>query len=395
MIKLILLSLVFFLVSCTSKSDENLIKEVKANDFKKVKKIATQENVSFISEKGANPDYNEYNPEVTALEVALLTYDYKMAEILLKKGASADIFTERSDGFRIYPFFAIVPEECVPPKMDKAGYDKAVKNIVPLLLKNGATLRNFIFPVSKMCRCKNQELVEFFVSMGFDPEWQFNDLTIGDYCRKQGVEITEKMIKNSSALEKTRKNEELKQKILSQIIRQQTEKDKDFYYYYYNEDDYPCTTIRAQTESFLFYETKKRSEKKKSSSFIVDTIKSKCMSVMGKEIFERFSSENRDPMLIRGAEYFSCKNTGFASDTECLEQIDGQVFYREEKCPKPLPKRPRVIFSAPYLDPITNQVFVYKYWSSGSLGANSSLLVYELKSDGTLEYKYGVGLFRS
>ena len=395
MIKLILLSLAFLLISCTSKSGENLIKEVKADDFKKVKKIATQENVSFISEKGANFDYNEYDPELTALEAAILTYDYEMAEILLKKGASANIFTERSDGFRIYPFFTIVPKECVPPKMDKTSYDNAVKNLVPLLLKNGATLRNFIFPISKMCECKNQELVEFFVSIGFDPDWQFNDSTIGDYCRKQGVEITEEMIKNSSALEKTRKNEELKQKILSQIIRQQTEKDKDFYYYYYNEDDYPCTTIRAQTESFLFYETKKRSGKKKSSSFIVDTIKSKFMSVMGKEIFERFSSENRDPMLIRGAEYFSCKNTGFASDTVCLEQIDGQVFYREEKCPKPLPKRPRVTFSAPYLDPITNQVFVYKYWSSGSLGANSSLLVYELKSDGTLEYKYGVGLFRS
>ena len=484
--------LLFLFVSCTSKSGENLIKAVKNNDFEKVKKIVTAENVSFIDENGATPimwaafngnveildflikngadatkkgkfsakrkdvvgsavfysyplnaaageghleavkyliekawvlpnenksalieaviahkkdvveyllskgadhDCNEYDPETTPLEVAFLTFDYEIAELLLKNGASADIFKKRADDFRIYPFFAMIPKECLPPKMDKAAYNQSVKEIVPLLLKNGAVLRNFIFPVSKMCECKNQELVEFMISIGFDPEWQFNNSTIGDYCRNQGIEISEEIIKNSSALEKTRKNEELKQKILLQIIRHQTEEDKDSYYYYYDEDDYPCSTIRGQTEFFLFHETKKVCGKK--SSFIADLIESKCISAVGKEMFEQFSAENREPIIIRGAEYFSCKNTGFASDTACLEQIDGQAVYREENCPQPSLKRPRVTFSAPYWDQATNQVFVYKHWYCGSLCSSSSLLVYELKSDGTLEYKYGIGLFRS
>ena len=466
-----LLSIALLSVSCTSKSGENLIKAVKANDFEKVKRITTQENVSFIDEKGAtpmmwaafngnveildfliknganarkkgvlsverkdasdkdvvfsypsplnaaageghleavkyliekagvsanektikvrdlidakgnhsffdeeendksalieavlahkkevaeyllskgaNPDYSEYDPEVTALEVAILTYDYAMAEILLKKGASANIFTERSDGFRIYPFFAIVPEECVPPNMKMATYNQNVKEIIPFLLQNGAMLRNFIFPVSKMCGCKNQELVEFMLSIGFDPEWQFNESTIGDYCRKQGIEITEEMIKNSSAIEKTRKNEELKQNLLLQIIRHQTRNNRDGY----------CTIIKISTEFFSDVAKRKRAEEKS--------------------------------MIIRGLEKFSCKNDGFTSDAECWKQVDGQMIRTREECMEPSRERPEITFSTPYLDPSNNLVFVYKHWYCGPLCARTSLLVYELKSNGKLEYKYG------
>ena len=471
--KLIFLSLLtLFLASCTAKSGDNLIKAVKANDFEKVKRITTQENVSFIDgkgatpmmwaafngnveildflikngadarkkgvlsverknaygkdviisypsplnaaagegrleavryliekagvsanektikvrdsidakgnfsffdeeendksalieavlahkkevaeyllSKGADPDYNEYDPEVTALEAAILTYDYEMAEILLKKGSSADIFTRRSDGFRIYPFFAIVPEECVPPKTETATYNQSVKEIIPLFLQNGAVLRNFIFPVSKMCGCRNQEMVEFMLSIGFDPEWQFNDTTIGEYCRKQGVEIAEEMLaKHSSAIEKTRKNEELKQNLLLQIIRNQTRKSRDGY----------CTTIKISTKFFSDVAKKKRAEEKS--------------------------------MIIRGLEKYSCKNDGFTSDAECYKQVDGQMIRTSEECMKPSRERPEITFSTPRLDPSTNQVFVYKHWYCGFLCARTSLLVYELKSDGKLEYKYG------
>lgn len=458
-----LLFLTLLLVSCTSNSGENLIKAVKNNDFGKVKRITTQENVSFIDEngatpmmwaafngnveildflikngadarkkgvlsvqrkdkygkdviisypsplnaaageghieavkyliekagvspnektikvkdsidakgnpsffdeeendksalietvlshkkdvaayllsKGADPDYTEYDPEITALEVAFLTFDYEMAELLLKNGASANIFKKRSDGFRIYPFFTIVPEECVPPKMDKSSYDKAVKNLVPLLLQNGAVLRNFIFPVSKMCECKNQELVEFMLSIGFDPEWQFNNSTIGDYCRARGIEITEEIIGNSTALEKTRKDEELKQNLLLQIIRHQTRN---------NSRDGTCTTIKISTEY-----------------------------------------ENKEPLIIRGLEKYSCEKDGFTSDAECYRQIDGQMIRASKECMKPSWERPEITFSTPYLDPATNQVFVYEHWYCGPLCARSSLLVYVLKSDGKLEYKYG------
>ena len=476
--RLIFLSLLtLFLVSCTSKSGENLIKAVKNNDFEKVKKIVTAENVSFIDgkgatpimwaafngnveildflikngadirkkgvlsvgrkdaygkdviisypaplnaaagegrleavryliekagvsanektikvrdsidakgnfsffdeeendksalieavlshkkevaeyllSKGADPDYNEYNPEVTALEVAILTYDYEMAELLLEKEASANIFTRRSDGFRIYPFFAIVPKECVPPQMDRTDYGKAVKNLIPLLLKNGATLRNFIFPVSKMCECKNQELVEFMLSIGFDPEWQFNDTTIGEYCKGHGVEISEEMIKNSSAIETIRKNEELKQNLLLQIIRHQTR----------NNRNGSCTTIKISTEFFSDMAKKKRAEEKS--------------------------------MIIRGLEKYSCGNDGFTSDAECYKQVDGQMIRSSEECMKPSWERPEITFSTPYLDPSNNLVFVYKHWYCGPLCARTSLLVYELKSNGKLEYKHGRTLLLS
>ena len=140
--------------------------------------------------KDADPNFNEYDPEITVLEAAFLAFDYEIAAILLRNGASADIFRKRADDFRIYPFFAMIPKECIPPKMKKATYNQNIRKIVPILLQNGAVLRNFIFPVSKMCECKNQELVEFMISIGFDPEWQFNNSTIGDYCRNQGIEIT-------------------------------------------------------------------------------------------------------------------------------------------------------------------------------------------------------------
>ena len=394
----ILLVLTHLFISCTSNSGENLTEELKyliektwisPNENKSAlieAVLAHKKNVvEYLLSKGADPNLNEYDHEATVLEAAFLTFDYEIAELLLKNGASANIFKKRNDDFRIYPFFAMIPKECIPPKMDKATYNQSIKKIVPLLLKNGATLRDFIFPVSKMCGCKNQELVEFMISMGFDPEWQFNDTSIGDYCKNQGIEISEEIIKNSSALDKTRKNEELKQKILLQIIQQEIDRYKDYY---------PCTTIRALTKPFFSYEINKGGIKK-SDSLITGAIKSKCTTKIGKETIEQFFAENREPIIIRGAEYFSCKNTGFASDTACLEQIDGQAVYREENCPQPSPKHPRLIFSAPYLDPKTNLVFIYKHWFSGSFGANGSLLVYELKSDGTLEYKYGVGLFRS
>ena len=60
-----------------------------------------------------------------------------------------------------------------------------------------------------------------------------------------------------------------------------------------------------------------------------------------------------------------------------------------KECMKLSWERPEITFSTPYLDPATNQVFVYEHWYCGPLCARSSLLVYELKSDGKLEYKYG------
>ena len=508
-------SIVLF-ISCTSKSGENLIKAVKNNDFEKVKRITTQENVSFIDEKGAtpmmwaafngnveiidflikngadarkkgvlsverkdaydkdviisypsplnaaageghleavkfliekaglssnqktikvrdsidakgnhsffdeaendksalieavlahkkevaeyllskgaDPDYSEYDPEVTALEVAILTFDYEMAELLLRSGANADIFTKRSDGFRIYPFFSIVPEECIPPKMDKADYDKAVTNIIPYLLHAGATRRNFIFPVSKMCECKNRELVEYMVALGFDPDWQFNDTTIGEYCKSQGVEISEEIIKKSLAVRERRDEEDETQKLMMKIIRQQRSKNGS------------CTRIHSRTKSFS--EEAKKVEGKQTNNSSVGgkrsrfSVTSSIEGTIGSipeiaknggrtaEVTRRFFGESREPMIIRGIEDFSCEKDGLTSDAECWEQVDGQ-YIKSEDCPKPSLEQPDITFSKPFFDPETNLVFVYEHWYCGFLCARISLLVYELKSNGKLEYKYG------
>lgn len=522
--KLIFLTIfLFLLISCTSNSGENLIKAVKNNDFGKVKRITTQENVSFIDEngatpmmwaafngnveildflikngadarkkgvlsvqrkdkygkdviisypsplnaaageghleavkyliekagvspnektikvrdsidakgshsffdeeendksalieavlshkkdvaeyllsKGADPDYNEYDPEVTALEVAFLTFDYEIAELLLRNGASATFFNARSDGslIKIYPFFAVVPKECVPPDTDKAAYNQSVKKIIPLLLKNGATLRNFIFPVSKMCGCKNQELVEFMISMGFDPEWQFNDTSIGDYCRNQGVEITQEMLAKYGAVEKTREEYELKQDLLLKIIRHQTRN---------NSRDGTCTTIKIRTQSFPDVARKKRAEENQRDSSSIGAKRSRFsitasiewsigdVPEIGKngniaEVVRNFFAVNEESMIIRGLEKYSCEKDGFTSDAGCYRQVAGQMIRTSEECMEPSWERPEITFSAPYLDPATNLVFVYERWFCGPLCARISLLVYELKSNGELEYKYG------
>ena len=52
---LIFLTLLIFLFISCSKSGDSLIKAVKNNDFGKVKRITTQENVGFIDENGATP----------------------------------------------------------------------------------------------------------------------------------------------------------------------------------------------------------------------------------------------------------------------------------------------------------------------------------------------------
>lgn len=64
-----LLSVTLLLISCTSKSGENLIKAVKANDFEKVKRIVTAENVNSTDETGGTPAiWASYNGNIEILD---------------------------------------------------------------------------------------------------------------------------------------------------------------------------------------------------------------------------------------------------------------------------------------------------------------------------------------
>ena len=61
--------LLFVFISCTSKSGENLIKAVKANDFEKVKRIVTAENVNSTDEMGGTPAiWAAYNGNIEILD---------------------------------------------------------------------------------------------------------------------------------------------------------------------------------------------------------------------------------------------------------------------------------------------------------------------------------------
>ena len=174
-----------------------------------------------------------------------------------------------------------------------------------------------------------------------------------------------------------------------------------------------CYIIASRTNSFtqkINYELNDVEEKnnyseikaKKSRFSLEDTISYRIASIPeiiknsnAESLAEKFFAENKKSIIIDGLEKYSCENNGFTSDVECYEQIDGQAVYREEKCQKPSLKHPKITFSVPVLDHTTNLIFVYKHWRCGDLCARGSLLVYELKSNGTLEYKYGYRLFVS
>ena len=64
-----LLFLALLFISCTSKSGDNLIKAVKNNDFEKVKKIVTAENVNSTDETGGTPAiWASYNGNIEILD---------------------------------------------------------------------------------------------------------------------------------------------------------------------------------------------------------------------------------------------------------------------------------------------------------------------------------------
>lgn len=69
--KILAISIIFLFlfISCTSQSGENLIKAVKANDFEKVKRIVTAENVNSTDETGGTPAiWASYNGNVEILD---------------------------------------------------------------------------------------------------------------------------------------------------------------------------------------------------------------------------------------------------------------------------------------------------------------------------------------
>ncbi|HPS31134.1 MAG TPA: ankyrin repeat domain-containing protein [bacterium] len=145
--------------------------------------------VKYLLSKGANPNF-QYGFGLTALDEAIYNYNYDVAEILLENGAKADLFMELSSGFRVYPAFGIVPlYSCFPSEMGMDKYNQKMKSLIPLMIKAGAKTENFFFPITKACRCKNQELVEFLISVGVDPNLEVDGRKIREFCKDYGIEI--------------------------------------------------------------------------------------------------------------------------------------------------------------------------------------------------------------
>ena len=153
--------------------------------------------VRYLLEKGADPNF-QVQSGMTALHYALFKKRYEIAEILLENGSRADLYSESKDGFRVYPSFGIVPnkdKECVPPEMKQEEYNRQIKTIVPLMFRAGAKAEHFAYPASRFCQCKNQELVEFLISYGVDPNFKFDDFrTLKEICADNGIEIKDEWL---------------------------------------------------------------------------------------------------------------------------------------------------------------------------------------------------------
>ena len=190
-----------------------------------------------------------------------------------------------------------------------------------------------------------------------------------------------------------------KQQLLKKIIEYETK----------NLNKKSCYIVASKTNNFpqkTSDELNNREEKndnseikaKKSRFSLEDTISYRIASVSEiiknsnvENVAEHFFAENKKSIIIDGLEKYSCEKDGFTSDAECKEDITN----KSEKCRKPSLEHPKITFSAPYLDYATNLVFVYKHWSCGDLCARGTLLIYKLKNNGELEYKYGYVLFMS
>ena len=193
-------------------------------------------------------------------------------------------------------------------------------------------------------------------------------------------------------IRKTKDEEDKTQELLMKIIRQQRGKEGS------------CTRIKTMTKSFPEEVKKVEGEQTNSSSAggkrsrfsVAASVEWRIGSIpeiakkggRTAEVTEHFFRENRESVIIKGIENFSCKTDGFTSDAGCWKHVDGQYLYKSEDCPKPSLSQPDITFSKPILDPETNLVFVYEFWYCGDLCARESLVVYELKSDGKLELKH-------
>ncbi len=151
--------------------------------------------VRYLLEKEADPNL-QVKSGMTALHYALFKKRYEIAKILLENGAKADSYSESKDGFRVYPSFLIVSnEKCVPLEMDQEEYNRQIKAIVPMMFKAGAKTEHFAYPTSRFCQCKNQELVEFLISYGVDPNFKFDDFrTLKEVCASHGIEIKDEWL---------------------------------------------------------------------------------------------------------------------------------------------------------------------------------------------------------
>ena len=154
-----------------------------------------KEVVVYLLEKNADPNFqSEYG--MTALHEALFNMHYDIAKILLENGAKADLYAEGTNGFRVYPSLEIVPKDCKPSKTEQTEFNRQIVEIVTLMFNAGAKAEQFSPTAIELCRCKNQELVEFLISYGVDSDFKFDDgRTLKEICADNGVEIKDEWLK--------------------------------------------------------------------------------------------------------------------------------------------------------------------------------------------------------
>lgn len=129
---------------------------------------------------------------ISPLFAAVVSQNYKIAEKLLSKGAKATSIAKDFDSSVIDALFMIPSKEIENKK-------EILKNMTSKLVLAGAEInyKNIWGEtiLYKMCKGKNDELVEFLISLGADPEIEVDGKKIRDFCKEHGVEIKDEWFK--------------------------------------------------------------------------------------------------------------------------------------------------------------------------------------------------------
>jgi len=147
--------------------------------------------VNYLIENGADVNIaDKYG--LTPVFFVFSGGNLQIAETLLKNGANASGVEQLMKTSALQSFFMFPPNQ-IQKEMEY------VKNIVPLFIDAGADINNVDMfgdtVLSSICKKRLNELAEFLVSRGANPDIEVNGKKIKDICKENGIEINDEWLK--------------------------------------------------------------------------------------------------------------------------------------------------------------------------------------------------------